>query len=195
MNDSVDNCTNQMSAQNVPPKAHHHKSAFILFVALFVALQWVYDSHLAQSLAPFFTETLGSHPGVWIINQFTPDLHAKAVGSRIISATGGINIRQGCDGVEIYFLLIAAFAVAPLASMTWPVRLLGLGVGCIWVAALNLMRSVALFYLVQYAPHQFDFAHTVLAPLLLAGLCLLYVYGVTRWASTARVIAPRLRSQ
>lgn len=47
----------------------------------------------------------------------------------------GINILNGCEGTEVFFLLASALLVAP--PIAWRARLTGLLPGCLQVFALN----------------------------------------------------------
>jgi exosortase H (IPTLxxWG-CTERM-specific) len=71
----------------------------------------------------------------------------------------GIAIEAGCNAVEACIMLAAAMLAYP-AALRW--KITGLVLGCLAIQALNLVRIVSLFYLVQWSSRAFDFAHLYL---------------------------------
>jgi exosortase H (IPTLxxWG-CTERM-specific) len=70
-----------------------------------------------------------------------------------------LEVRDGCNGVNVTILLWAAILAYPSA---WNRKLLGLAAGGIVVQTLNLLRLISLFYLGQYNQSWFEFAHLYL---------------------------------
>jgi exosortase H (IPTLxxWG-CTERM-specific) len=89
------------------------------------------------------------------------DGHAIAYGNVLRSTTNGfgISIEAGCNGVEAALILIAAMLAfrAP-----WKAKLAGIVVGLLAVQALNVVRVVSLFYIGQWSPRAFEWAHLYL---------------------------------
>lgn len=72
-------------------------------------------------------------------------------------ATGsGIEIVAGCNGVEAMLILLAAIIAFPAP---WSSKLWGIAVGMVAIQALNLLRIVSLYFLQQWSPGAFEFAH------------------------------------
>ena len=69
------------------------------------------------SVERFFLIEAGSKPATHLINLLHPQIGAHVKASRIIAPGGGINIANGCEGTDIYFLLVAAFVAASVAAL------------------------------------------------------------------------------
>lgn len=91
---------------------------------------------------------------------------------------GGIQILNGCDGTEVWFLLVAALLVFPFG---WTRRWVGLLLGTIWVFGLNQMRLLALFYAFRQDPALFNQLHGVVAPMVLILAILGFVVALKQW--------------
>lgn len=70
-----------------------------------------------------------------------------------------LEIRDGCNGVNVTILLWAAIVAYP-ARLKW--KLIGLVGGLAAIQLLNLLRLISLFYLGQYDRPLFQFAHLYL---------------------------------
>jgi exosortase H (IPTLxxWG-CTERM-specific) len=80
-------------------------------------------------------------------------------GTEIRSSRFGVNIENGCNGVETALLFGAAVLAFPAP---WPRRLLGLVAGFAAIQAVNLVRVVSLFWIGAHRPALFSSSHTVL---------------------------------
>lgn len=78
-------------------------------------------------------------------------------GTIISSARFGVNINNGCNGVEAMLILLASIVAFPASLRA---RLTGLALGAIAVQALNAVRIVTLYLLGAYQPRLFDMFHT-----------------------------------
>lgn len=108
-------------------------------------------------------------PSTWLINALTPDVQAAAVDFSVRARGGGLNVLNGCEGLEALFLLCAAL-VAAQASV--PQRLIGLLLGVPLIFVLNQARIVSLFYAARTHPSLFDALHAVVAPIVIViGVC------------------------
>ena len=87
---------------------------------------------------------------------------ACAQNAAVISnpATGfALEVRDGCNGVNVVILLWAAMVAYP-SRFQW--KLIGLGGGLAAIQILNFLRLISLFYLGQYSASLFEFAHLYL---------------------------------
>ena len=75
-----------------------------------------------------------------------------------------MEIRDGCNGANVVILLWAAMLSYP-ADRRW--KLTGLAAGLAAILPLNLLRLITLFYLGQYYPAIFEFAHLYLWEMLI----------------------------
>src|SRR5262245_40852939 len=90
--------------------------------------------------------------------------HLASISARLIKAFGGtclqqaailsnpargfaMEVRDGCNGVNVVILLWAAMLAYP-SNLRW--KLIGLGGGLAAIQILNLLRLISLFYLGQY---------------------------------------------
>lgn len=78
-------------------------------------------------------------------------------GTTITSPRFGVNINNGCNGVEAMLILLASIVAFP-ASMK--ARAIGLLLGAIVVQILNFIRIITLYLLGAYQPRLFDLFHT-----------------------------------
>jgi exosortase H (IPTLxxWG-CTERM-specific) len=87
--------------------------------------------------------------------------HASADGAILRHPITGlaVEMKQGCDGVNVTLLLCAAVLAFPAA---WSLKAKGLLLGCVAIQLVNLVRFISLFYLLQYSQIWFDFAHAYL---------------------------------
>jgi exosortase H (IPTLxxWG-CTERM-specific) len=83
---------------------------------------------------------------------------AERSGATLRAPTAGfaVEMRDGCNGVNVTFLLWAAVLAFPAR---WTMKALGLFVGSVIIQAFNLVRFISLFYLGQYSLSWFAFAH------------------------------------
>jgi hypothetical protein len=113
-------------------------------------------------------------PAVAIINWLTPDVHAQALRFSIAAIGGGLNILNGCEGLEALFLLLSAFLVAPLP---WRARFLSLFGGLFFVFLINQARILLLFYVYRTNRDWFDPLHSLVLPLAVVLSVCAYFYG------------------
>ena len=104
-----------------------------------------------------------------------------------IQATGfGVNIENGCNGVETALLLAAAVLAFPAR---WRQRLIGFFFGFLAIQVVNIIRVVSLVWIGRHRPALFSSSHTVIwqSAVVLFGVLLFLL-----WASrqTRRVAAP-----
>lgn len=86
------------------------------------------------------------------------------------SETGAaVSIQPGCNGVEAMIVVLAAIAATPAG---WKQKFIGLALGFLAIQALNVVRIISLFYLLQWNPVWFEWAHLYLwqALIMLDGL-------------------------
>lgn len=135
-----------------------------LFVLVVVALQWAWSEARGTAVerAVINNATVGT--AVAVINFWTPQVHASAVGPRIKAPGGGINILNGCEGTEVLFLFVAALMAYPFS---WQTRLGGLLGGTAFIFVANQGRLLTLFYSYQNDRELFDQLHGLVMPLIL----------------------------
>jgi exosortase/archaeosortase family protein len=145
-------------------------SAFI-FLAVFFFLQTGYDLCRGTAFEHFILGDMTVVPTAALINLITPEVGVKAIGNQLNAPGGGITVLKGCEGIEVMFMLVAAFSAV---IMPWRLRMSGLGIGILIVFCLNQIRLVALFYTYRSDHFLFDLLHGTLAPILLVIIVGLY---------------------
>ncbi|HSE62410.1 MAG TPA: exosortase H [Thermoanaerobaculia bacterium] len=83
----------------------------------------------------------------------------EVVGTELRSSSFGVNIENGCNGVETALLFGAAVLAFPAR---WSHRLLGLLAGFLAIQVLNLFRVITLFWIGLHRPALFNSSHTVI---------------------------------
>jgi exosortase family protein XrtM len=143
----------------------------IIFVALFFAMQFSYELCRGSSFEHWVIGDLTVKPTARVLQWLSPEVGVQALGNQLRAAGGGLVVKKGCEGVEIMFMLVAAFAAA---CMSWRRKLLGLGLGLVVVFVLNQIRLVGLFYAYRYNSELFGLLHGTVAPIVLVLLVGLY---------------------
>ncbi len=129
---------------------------FIVFVVILVAL---FAAELTQPVQQAvvipWTEAL-VHICVALITLV--DANVMVFGKILQSTTNGfaISIEAGCNGIEAAIILIAAMLAYPAP---WKHRAIGILAGLTAVQALNIVRVISLFYIGQWSPKAFEWAH------------------------------------
>lgn len=141
------------------------------FVAAFGALALGYAALADSAVSRVVIETLTVQPAAALLAWLAPWTEAVALGPRLTSPAGGINVLNGCEGTDLLFLVIAALLAAPLS---WRARAIGLLVGLALVFAVNQLRLIALFFAVRAAPAYFPALHGVVLPLLIVAIVALW---------------------
>ena len=144
------------------------------FVLAFSVLQLAWQSLGGSRLEYFVIHTCTVRPAALLANLLTPAAHASASGYVLATLGMRLNILNGCDGMEALFLVIAAFAVAPL---DWRRRLGGIALGLPVVFVVNEARILVLFYALRSSPPLFDTLHATVTPIALVVLVCCYFYA------------------
>jgi exosortase H (IPTLxxWG-CTERM-specific) len=126
------------------------------------------------------------------VSGLTLDLIGQDVtmrGTAIRNQRFGVNIKNGCNGVETMIIFAAAVLAFPTG---WRQRLTGLILGSLAIQAVNLVRVVALFLTGAYFPDLFDASHTTVwqTVVILFGV-LLWIF----WANRFAAVTPERRPE
>ena len=145
-----------------------------LFPIVFIALQWWWVAVHETTLEYVVIHHAVVQPAAWLINLFTPDAHAVAVRFSVLSAGGGLNILNGCEGMDVVLLLLSAFLVAPLSIAS---RMHGMMCGIATVFVINQARILILFYAYRANRQWFDVLHSTVTPVMVVLLVVLFFYA------------------
>ncbi len=111
-----------------------------------------------------------------VLQTFDSAVQAEGIVLRNMKTGAAVSIQPGCNGVEAMICVIAAIVATPAG---WRHKLAGVGLGFVAIQALNLLRIISLFYLLQWNPAWFEWAHLYLwqALIMLDGL-IVYLFWV-----------------
>jgi exosortase H (IPTLxxWG-CTERM-specific) len=131
----------------------------LLFITLIVGLFMleIYEP-VRQAVVLPFTSMIATFCS-WLIQVFDANVIAEGDVIRDAVTNQGIQIAPGCNGVEAMIILFAAVVAFP-SSFTY--KLKGLFWGFIAIQALNSVRIISLFYLLQWDRNWFDWFHLYL---------------------------------
>lgn len=100
-----------------------------------------------------------------------------AVNGTSISGGGfGVNIENGCNGIEAALLFVSAVLAFPATRRS---RLLGAVAGLAAIQVVNLVRVVSLFWIGRHYPGFFQSSHTVVwqSVVVLFGVVLFFLWA------------------
>jgi exosortase family protein XrtM len=150
------------------------------FVVVFSLLQLAWQGLSGSRVEYFVIHTCTVRPAATLVSVLTPGLPVLASAYVLRTPDARLDILNGCDGLGALFLLIAAFAVAPL---DWRWRLGGMAVGVPIVFVVNEARILALFYALRASPALFDALHATVTPIAVVVLVCCYFYAWLAHAS------------
>ena len=153
----------------------------VIFLGVFALLQWGWGTARDTWIERLVIHQATVKPAAGLVQWITPTAHAHPVGASIKAPGGGLNILNGCEGTEVMFLLIAAFAAVRLG---WRQRLIGLTLGLGLIFILNQARILALFYSFRNERSLFDLLHTTVLPAVLIAAVALYFNAVLHRSHT-----------
>ena len=103
--------------------------------------------------------TLLAHTSAFLVQLFDSSVASHGRVMHNVRTGAGISIEAGCNGIEACIVLTAALMAykADLAA-----KLKGLVAGILAIQAVNVLRVISLYYLVQWNAQVFEFAHLYL---------------------------------
>jgi exosortase H (IPTLxxWG-CTERM-specific) len=154
------------------------------FVVLLVAFYLVVASHpVNDAMIVPFTGWIARTSGK-VLNVLGE--RVTVTGTEIQAIGFGVNIENGCNGVETALLLAAAVLAFPAR---WRQRLIGFFFGFLAIQVVNIIRVVSLVWIGRHKPALFDSSHTVIwqSAVVLFGVLIFLL-----WASRQTRRAPAL---
>ncbi len=124
---------------------------FVILIAAYLLIAW---SPVNDRVIVPFTKAIATGSGA-ILRTMGEKVVVN--GTVISGPTFGVNINNGCNGVEAMLILLACIVSFPAS---WRARLTGLLLGAVVVQFLNAIRIVSLYLLGVYQPKLFDLFHT-----------------------------------
>ena len=137
-----------------PPSTRGPILRFILVFAVLIGIYFAFTvtDLFAQILEPYLR--INARVSTWILNIFGEN--ARTFDTSIYASRFSIRIARGCDALDPSALFAAAVLAFPV-----PLRRKWLGVilGCVLLAVINLIRIVSLYYTGVFIPDSFDMMH------------------------------------
>jgi exosortase family protein XrtM len=150
--------------KKILPKKHPEWVTFILFVACYALLDYVYF----KIPVDLFANVIYYYGVVAVcadlVNWLAPLEHVLAKQNHLLSAQADLEIVRGCDGAGALFLVVSAILVFPSKGSR---KLMGLLLGIGLIYSLNLLRISALYFVIAYHSDWFQLIHTYVAPTLM----------------------------
>lgn len=147
------------------------------FVLGFAILTGSFEASRGTGFERFVVEDLILIPTTAVINRLAPGEHVELVGRTIAAAGGRLHVTRGCEGVEMFLLLVAGVMAYPA---TWKCRAQGVLLGSVLAYALTVGRLVTLHYVLRYSPNAWAALHGLILPL--APIVLLAFFFL-RWSA------------
>jgi exosortase/archaeosortase family protein len=137
-----------------------------------------FEASRGSAFERFVVEDLILVPTVALIGAVTP--HERvALNGRIISSPGSqLHVTRGCEGIEMFLLLVAAILAYPAATPRQ--RASGLLLGGLLAYGLSVGRLMGLHYILRYSPAAWEALHGLVLPL---GPILLVSLFFMRWTT------------
>jgi exosortase family protein XrtM len=154
----------------------------LTFVIGFAILMGGFEAVRGTAFERFVVETLILEPTTVLINTVTPNEHVQLVGRTLVSPGGSsLRVTRGCEGIEMFLLLIAAILAFPASLKR---RAQGLLFGSLLAYVLSVTRLMLLHYILRYNPTLWEALHGLILPL--GPVVLMSIYFL-RWSYSAGV--------
>ena len=128
-------------------------STFLMVLISLFTLELIPFIHKAVIL-PF--TSFVAYISATVASAFDSSVQADGIIMRSMENGTAVQIMPGCNGVEAMIVLAAAIIAF---DAPWKHKIIGLIVGFIAIQALNVVRIISLFYLLQWNKDWFEWAH------------------------------------
>ena len=118
----------------------------------------------------------------FVVQFFDPTVEARGIVLRNMENGAAVAILPGCNGIDAMIVLLAAIASFPAS---WREKAIGLIVGFGALQALNIVRIICLFYLLQWNMDWFEWAHLYIWQVLIMLDALIVFFLWIRWLPAA----------
>lgn len=133
----------------------------VMFMAVFGALQTLMLTSEGTRFERIVIDRATVDVAAKTIDWLFPQDRATAHDYIIASDTVRLSVLRGCEGTEVFFLVVAAVLATPAS---WRSRVIALAVGCAVAYCANQLRIVALYTTVRDHREYFDLMHGYVAP-------------------------------
>jgi exosortase family protein XrtM len=148
------------------------------FIVCFAVLFGAFEASRGSAFERFVVEDLILVPTTALINTVAPNEHAQLNAGRVMSSPrSNLHVTRGCEGIEMFLLLVAGILAFPAR---WKWRLQGLLFGSILAYVLSVTRLMVLHYILRYNPSAWEALHGLVLPL---GPIILMALFFMRWTA------------
>lgn len=172
-------CSRRIDDQVVSNPFQVKRVAVFLAIFLILELAWIAarGSWLYRLIIDQFTVTTA----VFFINALDSSASAQALNAAIHTGGMTVNILNGCEGIDILFLLSA---VVLTLSDTWQGKSRRILILSIFVVILNIIRIVVLVEVARHHRQYFDLVHGFIAPIIMIAVSMLILLKMLPKPST-----------
>lgn len=146
--------------------------------AVFILLHIAYSSSLGAPFERWWIEQATVKTSASLINFIAPHESVSAEHESLLGHNLRLSVRNGCEGTDVLFLLLAAVLAFPAS---WHARMLGAAIGVTMVFLLNQARIAALYFALRNDRNFFDLLHGYLAPAIIVLAAALFFIAWTAW--------------
>jgi exosortase family protein XrtM len=159
--------------------AHRQEIRFtVYFLVILAGLNLLYYLLAGTSVEDFVLAVMTTKPPALIINFLTPAEHVVVNGTELTSQYVSFSVVSGCEGMGGILLIISAVCAA---NVPFKSKLKGLLCGVSFIYLLNILRIVALYYVMRYYTNAFNFAHYFVGQTIIIVLgCAFFVLWISR---------------
>jgi exosortase family protein XrtM len=159
----------------------------VKFVIVFGSLMWAFEASRGSAFERFLIEDALLAPTTYLINEVTSQEHVMRIDRTLASPGSNLHVTRGCEGVEMFLMLLAAILAFPCG---WKQRLRGLLLGSVIAYALSITRLMALHYILRYCPNIWEALHGLILPLVPIVVIALFFMRWSASALRADAVAP-----
>lgn len=158
----------------------------VRFVLGFAVLAGAFEASRGTAFERVLVEGVILKPTAAVLALLAPGAHAQLFGRTLVLGGGAaLRVTRGCEGIELFLLLVAAVLAFPAL---WKARLRGLLVGSLLAYVLSVLRLIVLCLTLRYSPALWEALHGLVLPL--GPIALLTIY-FARWSAAAAAAAGR----
>lgn len=150
----------------------------VYFVTILAGLNLLYYLLTGTSVEDFILAVMTTKPPAFIINFLTPAEQVTVNGTELSSKYVTFSVVSGCEGMGGILLIISAVCAA---NVGFKGKLEGLLWGVSFIYVLNILRIVALYYVMRHFSNAFNFAHYFVGQTIIIVLgCAFFVVWISR---------------
>ncbi len=138
-------------------RAKHPVLRFVLLLVLFtVVFNALFYLYVANSAGYDTYLNWNARASAMVLRLFGDD--AVASGTAVNSSRYGVDIRRGCDAIQVTAFFVFGVLASPV-PVSWRQRAVVAALGAGFLLAVNLVRIISLYYTGIYFPSAFEIMH------------------------------------